>query len=69
MVAIKNVLLLPPKQPYSTLVNLESLYGINYSFFDKADMIFPSVVSERFILVISFMCRGLIYSSKIKKNI
>lgn len=49
------VLVFPPKESCSNLVNFESLYGMCYVFpSTKAEITFPKAESERLIFVASF---------------
>ena len=53
--AIITVLVLPPRESYSNLVSLESLYGICLDFpSTKEDITLPKAVKERLILIPSF---------------
>lgn len=63
-VAIKIVVVFPPNESLSNLVNLDSLYGITYWFFESAETTLPNVERDKFILLCSSICFSPSLSSK-----
>lgn len=54
--------MLPPKESYSNLVNLESLYGICWLLpSTKAEITLPSALKDKLILLASFNLSPVAY--------